>query len=252
MRWLCSWVIVVLGGPVVRADDTEDAAAKWVGSVGGRVTRDEKAAGKPVVSVDLGFCKTLTDDGLKNLKGFKNVKHMSLFFNEQLTDKGMAHVGALTTLEKLMLGNTGVGDAGIAELKGLTKLKSLAVTGCGRVTDKSAATISGFTELTELTLPYTYTDKGVTGLVGLKKVTVLYVGGAVLSDVAVKHIAETMPDLRDLNLTTFGGTEITDSAVPYFAKLTKLKVLSIKGSKLTADGLKALGEKLPDCRISAK
>ena len=50
---------------VGRAD--EAAAVKAIEKMGGRVTRDAKQPGKPVVKVDLHFCTEVTDAGLKEL-----------------------------------------------------------------------------------------------------------------------------------------------------------------------------------------
>ena len=183
----------------------------------------------------------MTDDGLKELKGFRNLKSLSLFFNGHINDAGMKHVKELPALESLVLNSTGVTDAGIAELKGLVKLKSLSATGCVGMTDKSAETIAGFTELTDLALPFKFTDKGVKQLAGLKKLKSLYLGGCTeLTDAAMKDIADNMPDLESLELGATSGTGITNASVLHFSQLKKLKKLGLSGSKMTPDGLKAL------------
>ncbi len=88
-------------GSSARADEAEDKAVAFVEKLGGTVTRDEKAPGKPVVGVSFQptiiIVKTegkVTDSDLKELVGLKN----------------------LTTLD---LGSTGVTGAGLKELVGL-------------------------------------------------------------------------------------------------------------------------------------
>jgi hypothetical protein len=252
MRWTCAVVLVAaVCCPAARAD--EDAATKWAEGAGGKLTRDAKAPGKPVVGVQFDpRNKKLTDDGLKELKGFKGLRSLSLFYCGQIGDEGMKHVKELAGLEELVLNSTGVGDSGLGELKGLKKLRSLSLAGCIRVTDKATETIGGFTDLEELSLPSTVTEKGVKNLKGLKKLTSLYIGGARLTDAAVKDIADNMPELVSLELGAFDGTNITDSAVPDLARLTKLKSLGIQGSKITDTGLKSLKDKLPGCTIKTK
>jgi Leucine-rich repeat (LRR) protein len=254
MRWTCACVVVAtLSYSIGRADDAEDTVAKWVESVDGKLTRNDKAVGKPVIGVEfLPLNKKVTNDGLKELKGFKNLQRLSIFFCEQIGDDGMKHVKELTGLEQLVLGNTSVTDAGLAELKGLKKLQSLTVSGCIRMTDKCTETIKGFTDLEYLSLPSTVTEKGVKNLIGLKKLTGLYIGGAKLTDAAVKDIANNMSNLVTLDLGAFAGTDITDASVPNLARLTKLKKLGLQGSRITDSGLKILREKLPDCTITAK
>jgi internalin A len=250
-KLLCVSVAVLGFCSAGRAD--ESAAVKWVEDIGGKLTRDGGAPGKPVVTVNLGVNKKVTDDGLKELKGLKDLKELSLFFNGQITDAGMKHVKELPALEKLTLNNTGITDTGLAELKDLKKLKSLTVSGCIRVTDKSADTIKGFVDLEELSLPSTYTGTGVKKLTGLKKLKSLYLGGCTeLTDEAVKLIADNMPDLEYLELGAVSGTGITDASVPHLAKLKKLTKLGLSGSKVTEGGLKLLRDKLPDCTITKK
>lgn len=255
MRCLFGLALAVsVFGCAARADDAEGAAVKWVESVGGKFTRDDAAPGKPVNGVNFGAAnKKVTNDGLKELKALKSLKTLVVFFSEQIGDEGAKHVGQLTTLEKLTLGNTGVTDAGVAELKDLKNLKSLTLSGNIRMTDKSADTIKNFVALEELSLPSTFTETGIRKLTGLKKLKSLYLGGCVeLDDSAVKVIADNMPDLEYLELGATSGTNITDAAVADLAKLKKLTKLGLSGSKVTASGVGALREKLPDCTITRK
>lgn len=234
-----------------RADEADEQAATWVEGLGGKVMRDTKLPGNPVIEVSIVSNKKLTDEGLKKLASLQNLKRLNLFFNEQITDAGMEHLKGLTTIEELTLNNTGVSDAGIAELKGLTGLKKLHLSGVSRLTDAAAATINGFAELEDLSLPSTITAKGVAVLEGLKKLRSFYLGGGNPGDEAVKAIAANMPELETLELGTtgFDGNGVTDASVPHLAKLKKLKKAGLAGSKLTEAGLKELQSALPDCAI---
>src|SRR4051794_6048559 len=94
-----------------RAD--EASAVKAVEKLGGKVTRDDKLPGKPVIGVNLYgvnlYCKKVTDAGLKELK----------------------HPKQLTNLD---LAGTQVTDADLKELKDLKQLTSLRLTDCFQVT----------------------------------------------------------------------------------------------------------------------
>ena len=70
-----------------RADDAEDKAVAFVEKLGGKVTRDEKAPGKPVITVSLNDTK-VTDAGLKELATLKNLTTLDLGFTK-VTDAGV-------------------------------------------------------------------------------------------------------------------------------------------------------------------
>src|SRR5262245_52036648 len=87
-------------GSSAQADEAEDKAVAFVEKQhGGRVIRDDKVPGKPVVMVNLGSTK-VTDAGLKELTPLKS-------------------------LTKLTLSGTLVTDAGLKELKSLKSLATL-------------------------------------------------------------------------------------------------------------------------------
>lgn len=234
------------------AGDGPDPVAQ-LERAGAKLTRDEATPGKPVVGVSLpGIGKKVSDDDLLPLVSLPTVKDLSLFGCDKITAAGLKHVAALKKLEKLGLSNTALDDAALTELKGLTELRELHLTGSVRFTDKCAATINAFAELRNLSLPSSFTGVGVRKLTALKKVRELYLGGITsLTDTEIKFLAETMPELEALEMGSFGiGTEITDDAIPHFAKMKKLQKLGIAGSQLTPAGLKKLREALPNCTVT--
>ena len=56
----------------LRADDAEDKAVAFVKKLGGTVTRNEKAPGKPVFAINLSGTE-VTDAGMKELAALKNL-----------------------------------------------------------------------------------------------------------------------------------------------------------------------------------
>ena len=73
-------------------------------------------------SLNLSFCKQVTDAGLDHLRGLTTVpQSLELSFCKQVTDAGLAHLHGLTALQSLELsGCERVTDAGLAHLRGLT------------------------------------------------------------------------------------------------------------------------------------
>jgi internalin A len=68
-----------------------------------------------VISMNLNYEK-VTDAGLKELAGFKNMISLGLY-DTKVTDIGLKELAPLTKLTTLYLGKTKVTDAGIAELQ---------------------------------------------------------------------------------------------------------------------------------------
>ena len=130
-------VLIVLLAAGLRADEAEDKAVQAIKKLGGDVTRDNKAEGKPVIVVLL-FNATVTDGDLKELKAFKGLKELILG-NTAVTDAGLKELKELKDLQLLDIGGTKVTDAGLKELKDLKKLKSLYL--------RESATDTGLKEL---------------------------------------------------------------------------------------------------------
>ena len=104
-----------------RAD--EASAVKAVGNLGGKVTRDDKLPGKPVIAVNLYDTK-VKDAGLKELKHLKQLTSLNLH-GAHVTDAGLKELKELKQLTSLDLDHTKVTDAGLKELKDLKQLTSL-------------------------------------------------------------------------------------------------------------------------------
>ncbi len=73
-----------------RADEAEDRAAEAIRKAGGKVERDERAPGRPVIGVNLGFTQ-VTDAGLKELKELKALRSLSLN-GTRVTPAGVAEL----------------------------------------------------------------------------------------------------------------------------------------------------------------
>ena len=121
-----------------RAD--EASAAKAVENLGGKVYRDDKLPGKPVIGVHLHEIG-VTDAALKELADLKQLTWLSLTVT-RVTDAGLKELAHLKQLTSLHLAerSTGVTDAG---LKGLKHLKQLTWLGLSR----TKVTDAGISEL---------------------------------------------------------------------------------------------------------
>src|SRR5207237_1146037 len=96
-----------------RAD--EASAVKAVENLGGKVYRDDKLPGKPVIGVHLHEI-WVTDAGLKELKDLKQLTTLGLS-HTQVTDAGLKELADLKQLTSLSLGSTKVTADGVADLQ---------------------------------------------------------------------------------------------------------------------------------------
>jgi hypothetical protein len=167
--WLLQGIVAPAAwGQEKKGEDDPSVAA--VQKAGGKIDRDEKGAGKPVVTVNLGTTAA-TDADLASLKGFDKLKKLMLN-GTKVTDAGLEHLKGLTNLEKLYLVDTKVTDAGLEHLKGLPNLKVLSLVG------------------TQIT------DAGLDRLKELKNLETLFVYGTKVTDDGVKKLKESRPKVK--------------------------------------------------------
>src|SRR4051794_357982 len=105
------------------ADEAEDRAVQTVEDLGGKVTWDARAPGKPVVVVYL-YSPLVKDAHLKDLAGLKRLRKLTLLAT-RVTDAGLKELAGLQQLRELALIGTKVTDAGLKELTPLKRLREL-------------------------------------------------------------------------------------------------------------------------------
>ena len=250
-------------GSTAEPDTDEAIAIAEIKKLGGKITRDEKSPGKPVISVDLQGTK-VTDAWLANLKGLTKLK--SLVLCHTAVDTGLEHLKGLTTLESLDLWNTAVTDKGLEHLKGLTQLQSLNL-GVNKVTDKGLEHLKGLTQLQSLNLFGTeVTDTGLKQLKGLTQLQSLDLGvlkftgrdgsnvlttvvfGTRVTDAGLEQL-KGLPQLQSLDLR---DTQVTDTGLEQLKGLTQLKSLGLWGTLVTDIGVRKLRQTLPNCKIDPR
>lgn len=156
---------LVFGAPgTARADDAEEKAVRLVQHLGGKVTRDPKRPGEPVVAVSLwGIQKA--DGQLKGLGALNDLASLDLSCSD-VTAAGLKELTALKGLVALDLGSAPqVADEGLKELAALKGLTSLSLRHVRRVTDAGLKELVTLEGLKELDLVGTkVTDAGVADL----------------------------------------------------------------------------------------
>ena len=157
----------------------------------------------------------ITDDGLKSIRGLRNLETLALFNLTGIDGEGLAHLGELRNLKRVYLKGTPVGD-NVAHLKGLQSIEVLGLSDTG-------VTENGLLQLKQLS----------------RLKSLLLSEGTVLSEVGIRHVVETWPDLESLTIRTSAG----DAAVEHLKHLSKLNTLGL-GINVSNGGLQNIA-KLP-------
>ena len=120
MRWCIGMLaaVLLLSG-AARADEAD--TVKLIEKLGGKITRDEKLKGLPVITVSLTSTK-VTDADLKELKELKQLTSLNLSNCQGVTDAAMTELKELKPLTELNLAETPVTGATLMELKDLKQL----------------------------------------------------------------------------------------------------------------------------------
>jgi hypothetical protein len=100
--------------------DAEKKAIAAIMAFGGKIERDDKKPGRPIVQLRLGGTQ-VTDTELKDLAGLKQLQRLDLSYT-RVTGPGLKNLTTLNQLQELYLIGTQVTDA---ELKNLAALKQL-------------------------------------------------------------------------------------------------------------------------------
>jgi len=233
-----------------------------------------------IAGLNFELCSNVTNDGLKDLSGLKNlrvlilsgtaisdaglqhlvplksVEAIDLEICDSVTDAGLAHLGQMKSLRALNVGKTGfeperISDIGLKHLANLHQLVILDLHG-NNIRDAGLTTLRHFPKLTDLNLSRTsVTDKGLPHLRELKNLQnlelVYSVGfaGPMVTDTGLAHLAE----LRKLSSLNLIGAKVTDAGLIHFGKLTELKKLFLANTRVTDDGVRRLQHELKNCDI---
>ena len=178
----------------------------------------------------------ITDDGIKELVGFKNLTVLNLSCTK-VTGAAFKSVAELPNLEALYLAyNQRITGAGLGELAKLKKLRQLdlGVTATNDAGMKELAKLEGLTRLSLYSTKIT--DTGMAELTGLKGLVWLNMDSAPVGDSAMKIVGQNK-DLHTLNLFQ---VKITDAGVKELAGLQKLDKLTLSHAKITDACMKDL------------
>jgi hypothetical protein len=195
----------------------------------------------------LAFRNTISDDGLKHFRQFPNLLHLSLE-DTAVTDKGAQYIRDNLKLEGLTLGTSQcrITEAGLSFLP--KQLKWVSVRG-PNFTDASVEHIVKLPNVESVHLMDTrLTNTGIQRLVGAKPaLTLLYIERIQVDD----DVLPVLGKLKNLQELRLDDLPISDKNLSSLHGLKKLQRLSLKGTRVTMDGVRALRLALPSCSIES-
>ncbi|QDT21683.1 hypothetical protein [Gimesia chilikensis] len=136
----------------------------------------------------------------------------------QISDEGLAKLASLQRLEILDLGDTKITGTGFATVK-FTSLKKLSFRECDKLT------VEGFQQI-----------------VKCQDLENLNLIESNIEDPFLQEIAK-LPRLKTLWVD---HTKVTNAGLPYLNGMTQLKLLEIRGTAITREGMLQLWQHLPD------
>jgi len=185
--------------------------------------------------LNIGLPGPITDEGLANLTGCKQLERISLHWNENITDKGASYLATMPSLKMIDLSHAHITDAGLAHL---AKIKSLELLNGIAVTDTTLVHLAELKKLRNLN--FTGSDAGLAQLVklNLPLLEELSLGSKLITDAGMCHLAK-LTNLKKLSLS---GCPITNKGLAKLATLKSLRSLYLYETKITIGGLSLLND----------
>lgn len=166
-------------------------------------------------------CIAISDDGVNQLAGLKNMRKLNLRGNYLGSDALKACVN-MPELTQLIVSENVIDDEGAKYLEGLTKLEHL---------DLWANNLS---------------DAGLDSIVKITSLKRLSMVANQISDEGVAKLT-ALTNLEDLDLAE---TMITDACIESLKKMTSLKKVSFRATGISDAALAELSAALPNCQVT--
>lgn len=163
----------------------------------------------------------------RHLAALPALRKATLWEIEGLDDSALAHIGKVTTLRELELGDAAVTSAGLKHLRGLRELTFL---GLGWTKD--------------------VTDAGLADLAALPNLEVLILSGTKVTDAGLAKLAQ-FPKLKEVRLAAL--PQVTDAGLLKLKDCKGLTTIVVnKKTGTTPAGIAAFKQQRPDCQVVVK
>jgi hypothetical protein len=167
-----------------------------------------------------------------------------VFGCDNITDRGLAKLTALKSLESLTIFEDGTTVAGLNKLSSLPNIRSIHVLGLRR--GGATLDLSGMKHLENVIISLrprsneAFTDADLACFKDLKMLTSLQLGPRSFTDSGMRYLA----GLTEIDRLSIGGAQLTDAGIRHLEAMEKLALLIVSSpkedSKLTDETLRFL------------
>ena len=173
----------------------------------------------------------MTGVGLKHAR-FDKLRVLRIGWS--VTDECLMNIGALTSLEWLMVSGPSIADTGVQELSRLKNLQVLLLWGGGKMTGVAMKHLAGLNKLRHLDVRSGpgVTDAGLKEIAALTSLESLDLRRSKITDAGVKELSG-LKALRGLYLVE---TSVTDQAIEHIAKISNLQEVGLSQNKRDKGG----------------
>lgn len=173
--------------------------------------------------IDLSEIKQLTDNDLKNIYQFRNLRNLSIS-DTRISDIGIDYISRNENIVSLGASSMKITGEGFKNFNKSGKLQIL------RLNDTLL------------------NDDGLKYISELQNLEELQIGGTKITDNGLK-LLQKIPKLKSLYIN---NTSITDTGLQYLAGVKNLQYVFVMGTKVTTKGIANLKRKILHCEIDNK
>jgi hypothetical protein len=193
-----------------------------------------------------GSSRLMIDDAdLRQLATIRAIRNLDLS-DTSVSSEGLGVLSALPSLSTLALPRRGINENVVAKLRNLPQLRDLRFNNVP-LGDDQAAELARFPLLNRLCLTGTeLTDKGVQTVIdSLPELRHLCLSSTKITGTCLPHLSR-LTELEDLQLD---HTSIDDAAIAKLPELPRLKLLTLTGSRVSAEATEQLRRDRPGLKV---
>jgi hypothetical protein len=198
------------------AKPDQDSVLAEIARLGGKVSVEERAPGKPALRANLCYMRNVAQV-LPRLRSLDNLVFVSLW-GSPVTDADLVHLKDLPNLEVVCLWDTGVSDEGLRHLKNLPRLRELYL-------GRSMVSIPGTNQVA-------ISDVGLKHLSEMKHLRILDINHCKISDRGIAELT-TLPHLSHIDVSS---TEVTEKVIPTLKGFKQLTGVNLFYTTLSGTG----------------